>query len=344
MASVSPLAGHLQDEVNEKARIAIRKELWPSSTLKVDAIEYWNPYFGYFEKQAHNALHDQGLHVAARTYQHVVDIVHMFEQDELREDIRPNLRSLCVKMDVDPEILDSSMDLAARLYTMINIGTNDYVVSSQTQLMWGSGTLKRFLAEWFGAPQILNNSNIRFEKTFTAYNMERIAGIKIRWTDNLADHLRMVDEDDKTVAIFHHAFFLSRTTSNLFPAGLIEEVLRTLALLFPQHDSLTQKHLQRLAISSTFDPHIKRCGQLRLGERQIENYRFWHDRLVILKQAYDQSRPSTLSQWWYDRRNGVQWYTFWVAVVVLFLTILFGLVQSIEGALQVYKAYHPTAS
>jgi hypothetical protein len=29
-------------------------------------------------------------------------------------------------------------------------------------------------------------------------------------------------------------------------------------------------------------------------------------------------------------------------VVVLVLTIFFGLVQSTEGALQVYKAYHPT--
>jgi hypothetical protein len=342
MASVSPLAGLLQDKVSEKARIAIRKELWPSSTPKADAIKDWNPYFSYFEKQAHNALHDQGSHVAARTHQHVVDIARMFEQGKSRAEIRPYLESLCVETNVDSEILDNSTDLAARLYTLINIGSNDYVVSSRTQLMWKTGTLKEFLAAWFGEPQVLNNSNIKFEKTFTAYNMERIAGIKIRWTDNLADHLRMVDENDTTIAVFHHAFFLSRTKSNIYPAGLIAETLRTLALLFPQHDPLTQKHLQRLAASSVFDPHVRRCGQLRLGERQIENYHFWHDRLVILKQAYDQSRPSTLWQWWYDRRNGVQWYTFWVAAVVLFLTILFGLVQSIEGALQVYKAYHPT--
>jgi hypothetical protein len=75
--------------------------------------------------------------------------------------------------------------------------------------------------------------------------------------------------------------------------------------------------------------------------RQIEQFRFWRDRLVILKEAFDDATPRTLSQWWYDRRNGVQWYTFWVAVLVLVLTILFGLVQCIEGGLQVYKAYHP---
>ena len=50
----------------------------------------------------------------------------------------------------------------------------------------------------------------------------------------------------------------------------------------------------------------------------------------------------TINQWWNDRRNGVQWYTFWVAVLVLILTIVFGMAQTVEGALQVYKAYHPT--
>ena len=89
---------------------------------------------------------------------------------------------------------------------------------------------------------------------------------------------------------------------------------------------------------------LVKCGHLRLDDRQIETYHFYHDRLVILKQAYDQSRPAILKQWWHDRRNGVQWYTFWVAVVVLFLTIFFGIVQSIEGALQVYKAFHPVSS
>lgn len=63
---------------------------------------------------------------------------------------------------------------------------------------------------------------------------------------------------------------------------------------------------------------------------------------MMLKQAYDETTPRGLPQWWYDRRNGVQWYTFWTAIVVLVLTVFFGLVQSVEGAIQVYKAYHPS--
>jgi len=80
-------------------------------------------------------------------------------------------------------------------------------------------------------------------------------------------------------------------------------------------------------------------GHLIADERQIESFSYWRDRLVVLKQVYDESRPNTIAQWWHDRRNGVQWYTFWVAMLVLFLTVFFGLVQSIEGALQVYASF-----
>jgi ABC-type Fe3+ transport system permease subunit len=60
---------------------------------------------------------------------------------------------------------------------------------------------------------------------------------------------------------------------------------------------------------------------------------------VVLKEAFDEAEPRSLSQLWFDRRVRVQWYTLWVAVLVFVLTIFFGLVQSVEGALQVYLAF-----
>lgn len=92
---------------------------------------------------------------------------------------------------------------------------------------------------------------------------------------------------------------------------------------------------------SILDKNLIKCGTLDVRSRQIEQFEFWRDRLVILKQAHDDATPRTLPQWWHDRRNGVQWYTFWVAILVLVLTVVFGLIQCIEGGLQVYKAYHP---
>jgi hypothetical protein len=85
-------------------------------------------------------------------------------------------------------------------------------------------------------------------------------------------------------------------------------------------------------------------GRLNNGKRQIQNFKVWRNRLIMLKEAFDEARPKTLRQWWHDRRNGVQWYTFWVAIVILALTIFFGLIQSIEGAMQVYAAFKPPAA
>lgn len=87
------------------------------------------------------------------------------------------------------------------------------------------------------------------------------------------------------------------------------------------------------------DSLARENGQLKVEERQINNFEYWHDRLVILKQAFDEAEPRNMKQWWHDKRKRVQWYTFWVAIMVLMLTVFFGLVQSIEGALQVYMAF-----
>lgn len=123
---------------------------------------------------------------------------------------------------------------------------------------------------------------------------------------------------------------------------MIEETLRTLTLLFPENDK-ESRHWIALQIGSKdeqlLDPNITKCGILRAHERRLEEFIFWHDRLVILKQTFDESSPRTISQWWNDRRNSVQWCTFWVAILVFVFTLFFGLVQSIEGGLQVWLAW-----
>jgi hypothetical protein len=125
----------------------------------------------------------------------------------------------------------------------------------------------------------------------------------------------------------------------IFPDDLINETLRTLTLLFPQNDRKTRRWLSKQISEHSLDPSILRCGNAWAQDRRFENFYFWHDRLVILKQNFDDASPRKLSQWWGDRRNSAQWYTFWVAILVFVTTVFFGLVQSIEGALQVYLSW-----
>lgn len=334
----------LQKEVHPDIEEDVIDGLWPGVVWAKQERD-WKPFLSYYTQQCKHALHDRGKHVLLRNYQQVLDTTGQFIQLAPREEIMFNMKPLFTsKSDREQEILNNSIDLAARLYLMVNIGDSKYAVSSGTSLIWEKGNLKDFLSNYFNDPCVLGDSNVKFENTFNAYSLKRIAGIKVKWTNNLIDHLRIIEADEKTVEVFPHVSFLKHATNQLFPAGLLDETLRTLTLLFPPHEPSTETLIQKLDENNLVDKQLTSCTPLRLGDRQIETYVFWHDRLILLKQAFDQSRPATLSQWWHDRRNGVQWYTFWVAVVVLFLTIFFGIVQSVEGALQVYKAYHPTVA
>jgi len=129
----------------------------------------------------------------------------------------------------------------------------------------------------------------------------------------------------------------------MYPPRFIDETLRTITLLFPRYDLATEKWSKKAAANSAcgLDLRLIGIGNLNAEERQINSFNYWRDRLVILKEVYDEARPNTLSQFWHDRRNGPQWYTFWVALLVLILTIFtifLSVVQCVEGALQVYLA------
>lgn len=140
----------------------------------------------------------------------------------------------------------------------------------------------------------------------------------------------------------------------MFPDSFIDETVRTIALLFPQAEFGATR---RLAITGgskrkwfqplrhkhkdlVLDPRLVLCGSPKTENRQIDRFYFWRDRLVILKQAFDEATPRTLSQWWHDGRDGVQWSTFWVAILVLIITTSLGIIQCVEGALQVYKSFN----
>jgi hypothetical protein len=125
---------------------------------------------------------------------------------------------------------------------------------------------------------------------------------------------------------------LTNSPNTVFPDGFIDETLQTLALLFPKGDRAVEEWHRRKLPAEELDFAVLRCGP---AIRQIDQYRFWRDRLVQLKEALDYSRPRNIRQWWHDRRDGVQWYTLWIAV---FCTVLFGLIQSIEGAIQLAQS------
>jgi hypothetical protein len=124
--------------------------------------------------------------------------------------------------------------------------------------------------------------------------------------------------------------------SDLFPREFLEETRRTLSLLVPPSAGRWLKRQQ--ASNAVIDGRAGCCRYLRTEDRKIERFDYWRDRLIILKEAYDDHEPQGLRQFWRDDRKIREWWTFWIAVVVFIVAVI----QCVEGALQVYKAYYPS--
>ena len=136
---------------------------------------------------------------------------------------------------------------------------------------------------------------------------------------------------------------LTSYLSSILPPDLVEETARTLALLIPADKKMKIWFSQKQKALG-LDPKAGAYGPLNATARQTEQFNYWRDRLIILKQTFDEAEPHTLSLWWYDDRKKVQWYNFWVAALILLLTIVFGLIQSVAGIVQAWAAVRNTPS
>lgn len=362
----SPLGNLQAVPLSLDVKAGIIRALWEGAPqVRLSGIDEgsFGPYFAHYTQECNLALHDCGRHVSARKHEDIARVVELLrarlDRQAIFEQLQVELGGLAPEN--EGNMINGTIDLVARIFLMMSFGDLPHAFAGPNRLSWKEGTIQECLRQYLEIPRALNPENVKLEKLFNARNLGRVAGIQIKWTSNLAEHLCMIDDDER-VAIFHHASFLklhqkrqeyclavppkifNRTQtyhffSDIFPAGFVEETLSTLALLFPQSDTGIKSWIRKLPPS--IDKNVRCCGHLRAEARQIENFKFWHDRLVILKGVFDEAEPKSLSQWWYDRRKHVQWYTFWVAILVLLLTIFFGIVQSIEGGLQAYKAFVP---
>jgi hypothetical protein len=123
--------------------------------------------------------------------------------------------------------------------------------------------------------------------------------------------------------------------SGLLPSDLINETRRTLALLFPNTSSSCNLWLRNSQQRWNLDPNLK---FLTVALRNINEYSHWRDRLLLITDSIDKFKPETAFQWWFDRRDKVQWYTFWLVIAGITLTVFFGLVQSVTGIVQAWAA------
>jgi hypothetical protein len=181
-------------------------------------------YFSYYIDQCSDALYEGGRHVSARTHRDIIEVARSMKIFRVRDDIAKSIKEKLsasrrekVALGLpsrqtddaeDDELIAGSIDLVASLLLMMNFGSYQYAFDGREKVVWTTGThsVKACIHDHFKDCRTVQES-VKLEPVFNALNLVRIAGIKIEWTNNLGDHLRLLDEDKK-VAIFHHASFL----------------------------------------------------------------------------------------------------------------------------------------
>ncbi|KAF8536782.1 hypothetical protein BDD12DRAFT_747314, partial [Trichophaea hybrida] len=165
---------------------------------------------------------------------------------------------------------------------------------------------------------------------FNARNLDRLAGISIWFTANLADHL-IYDPDTNRLQIYHYNSFLTAHLVNrssvcfVFDETFLRETQQTLNLIFPCHDKVN---------NTDVDPTLRNVAPMPYTFHPSE-FQFYGARLEVLKDALNSARHASTKQLWFDRRNRHAWCALWVAVVIFVLTVIFGVISSVTSIMQV---------
>jgi hypothetical protein len=192
-------------DFSSEARERLIAALWGTSQTSSELNS--QPYIRTYIEQLSVSLNDPN-HTTIKTHQDVIDIAYQIRNTTPKGDIIASLRRPSSPgAPIDDRIVVNSIDLVAKLMLMIEVGDLPFGFSGHHRLKWQSGGLKQSVQKHFSAALPALNDHVKLDKLCKARNFERIAGLKITWTDNLAEHLRLTD-DDQQIAIFHHATFL----------------------------------------------------------------------------------------------------------------------------------------
>ena len=200
--------------LSKAVREAIVANLWPSTQALPGSIDDFDAYFEYYKDQCRNQ--NRVDHVA-QTQLDVVDIAQHINSNVASSlaDLRHSLHRTFPRFPNDPAQLSNSIELTARLWLMINV---------QNKRLGGYHTLRPAwmwpaTSSLVEVVQSLRNRAVpgagaiqRFPDVFNAFDLGRMGGFRMEWTDNLANHLSL---EGKTIYLYYHVSALRRMETSV---------------------------------------------------------------------------------------------------------------------------------
>jgi len=185
-----------------RSRHEFAKSTW-NTKLPLEELKnpHFEEFFRYYEDQCKTALYD--IDDETKSHRDIAQIARGLAD--------PNATGIYLEQAPHNSNVDSNerywMSFAARIMTMVDVGGLRHGIRpGQFHREWTSGSLKAFMESTFPKTRELPD-DVKMEKLFNARNLQRFASIQIIWTNNLADHLQLED-DDTSIRLFSHVSFL----------------------------------------------------------------------------------------------------------------------------------------
>lgn len=166
-------------------------------------------YTRYCLLQRSYLAHELGIQDKVEDNKFVSDVAHLLRSKLSHAEVVSSVKQqLSVgKSQVTVEYCEELVCFTARLLVMMNMGRFMSEAHLRRNIAWESSSLRDCVDEYSGETSKMSCESVKLPKAFNAWSIDTVGGIKVRLTDNLADHLLLV-EDDTTVLVFHHASFL----------------------------------------------------------------------------------------------------------------------------------------
>lgn len=320
----------------------IKRNLWPKSDLS--SIDEYRSYFNFFHGEISSLTFPRNHPIdhkkfAMESCSDFTKVAKLMESnvDRKRTEIASEIGERFPNTTKAQQI--RSMELTVRLWLTLHVRSPDYAVGNMSvveDIEWlDNTTLNEMVKNCFPKSTYTpSEPDLRISRSFTMPTIRKLCRVKVHWTHNLKDHL-YYDYSRTTVHIYPHKTILISHLNEpceVLPKGLLTETIRTLELLFPVYEESTLKYLKSQNQDFYRDPTMHVSPATNFGE-----FDYWRRRLVELHDVFHQA-PRSIPQMWNDRRNPMQWWTFWLAAFFSVLTVVFGVLSSYTGFWQLKHA------
>lgn len=321
---------------DENMKCELINHFWPHLQLSADDLiqEHYSAFFKFVFKTL-QSLCPHASDFAIQNFEGLYTMVKELRDDRTlsREMIKDRLRGQYLNF--SDTAISRSMELAVRLWLGLNVCSKTLAVGPRnprdSRLNWDQNEPLEKMAEAQFLEKIQRpvSTVYQLDDFFTAINLKNICRVDIRWTNNLADHLKVDGPKGRRVlSVYQHKICLINQRQDpqnaVIRRDVLDEAIRTLDLLFPFGDADTEQFLKQQGL-----PIFSLKLSQRPDNRDLNDFNYWKSNLSQLLNILH-GPPETALQTLLDTRNLNQWVTLWIAIFGVFIiTILFGILATV---------------